>query len=1564
MLTSDTLTAQVSDAPSIDGYDILRELGRGAMGVVYLARDRFLEREVAIKVVAESELTIDAVERFLREARAMARLSHPNVVTVFRAGVTSGAPFLVMELLRGRSLDVVLEADGALSAERLLTVAIESARGIAAAHARGVVHRDIKPSNLFATDEGTVKVLDFGIAKLATTDVSTVAAADHETTGRITAQSLVPSASSAGGERAPSSATPAPIAPSVSSDDAAKHAIAFDATLAPGSDIGHSDTFAVTDTRSNGSRDSGAGTQVSGTALFMAPEVWRSEGADHASDVWSLGATLYMLATTRPPFNGRSVAEIAFNVLVTTPVEPLSGKRADLPAELTDIIERCLAKNRSKRFASAAEVLAALERLSRAERVARAPRTDAPYPGLRPMDAQDRDRFFGRDDDVTRIIERLRGESLVVLVGASGTGKSSLAAAGIAPAIAEGALGELRPWRVVRVRPGRSPIRALAGAIASTLSLDVADSAALDALARELATQPDALARVLREAAVRDSQGVLLLIDQLEELVTTSAGDERDAIAVALARLVEVAPRGVRVLATARSDLFDRLGSLGELGARLGRATELVRPLEGATLREAIVEPARAGGATFEDESIVDKIVADVGSSAGSLPLVAFAMRAWWDRRDRARSLLQSSSWESLGGVLGALGAHADAVYESLGAEERDAARSLFSRLVANDGTRRYATRAELEASASGKTQELARAIDAFARARLVQCEGDEQSGNYTIVHESLFRAWPRLRQWIDAGREDRALHQQLTEAVRAWESSGQRDELLWHGALLQEIARWREVYDDTLSPAERAFVLRSVQRERRSRRFGAVAVAGLVLGLGGAAAWQARQASRARSAATDGARALASYEARGRAEITGRTTAAALETSDRDPSSALAWLVSASYARGEANLVARVAALGLVERGVSMRFRCTSRVALGADGGTVACAIDDSLYLLSLADGTVRTLEVPQSPRSLAVSRDGSVLYWVDSGRQLVRWDETGGRRRLASELPRGVEVVTDPSGERAVIVDLAGDRLSVWDPAATGALAAPDSGVSSAALPGDASLRVVLEPLMPERITGPWKLHVTTPSAAVLAVSADGRTRVRRISLERGAGRAGDVLDCATYLVRGDVLLCHDETVARAIVVSSGTERALTAEEASLLEVARDEAAPEVLAQSGDRSVIRDRRGMAVLNGSFPFSGPLGVQGVAVTRALIEPTSHRVALVDEAGTLHVYGLGLPAIQRANWLAETPVTDADRARSTRAGRIVAVALPEMRAAVAAVGLGLFSVDVHGARVRWSAPEPNTVAVAAEGNVAILGLEGGAGVIVDPEFERTTRGVLLEHGSPVAVAVSSDGTRVAAAGPRGDAVWRSVTPGEWRRVSYRAFSELSSATALAAYSDRLGVAGRWLGVVQQGALTTLANGSAAFFDARMSRLRFVDVDRLFGADERGSAWVAWCRDQRCRVEWLGLGDDLAPLGSDAAVTVGAKGAVRLLVRGRSGEFSVFAPGRIEGFGEMGPGQGAIDVDNASLVLAGPATSPTLVRIELPPSSPTAFARWVAARTNVSVGPGGNVQIGAPPSTLP
>ena len=146
-------------------YELVRSLGSGGMSELYLARDRMLGREVAVKVI-RPDLAADqrSVARFRREARAAAALSHPGIVAIHDVGVHEHAPFIVMERIGGRTLGQVLHDDGRLTPDRVMEIGVAVAHALAAAHAAGIVHRDVKPGNIMLTDSGQVKVLDFGIA--------------------------------------------------------------------------------------------------------------------------------------------------------------------------------------------------------------------------------------------------------------------------------------------------------------------------------------------------------------------------------------------------------------------------------------------------------------------------------------------------------------------------------------------------------------------------------------------------------------------------------------------------------------------------------------------------------------------------------------------------------------------------------------------------------------------------------------------------------------------------------------------------------------------------------------------------------------------------------------------------------------------------------------------------------------------------------------------------------------------------------------------------------------------------------------------------------------------------------------------------------------------------------------------------------------------------------------------------------------------------------------------------------------------------------------------------------
>jgi len=155
-------------------YRLVRPLGAGGMGQVYLAHDMVLDRLVAIKFLATLEPDADARDRFLIEARAAARLQHPNVVAVYRVGEIDAKPYIVSEYLRGKSLAELIRP---LPWRRTLELGVELARGLAAAHREGVLHRDIKPSNAVLSEHGTVKLVDFGLAKLINEQVSATVAA-------------------------------------------------------------------------------------------------------------------------------------------------------------------------------------------------------------------------------------------------------------------------------------------------------------------------------------------------------------------------------------------------------------------------------------------------------------------------------------------------------------------------------------------------------------------------------------------------------------------------------------------------------------------------------------------------------------------------------------------------------------------------------------------------------------------------------------------------------------------------------------------------------------------------------------------------------------------------------------------------------------------------------------------------------------------------------------------------------------------------------------------------------------------------------------------------------------------------------------------------------------------------------------------------------------------------------------------------------------------------------------------------------------------------------------------
>jgi eukaryotic-like serine/threonine-protein kinase len=285
-----------SPPQSFDGFELQHLIGQGGMGRVYLAHEAALDRPVAIKFILSDSLSQRARERFLTEARAVARLRHANIVAVHRVGNVDGQPYVAYEYVAGRSLD---DFPRPASWSEVLRIGLGVGRALAFSHSRGVLHRDIKPANILESQEGELKLVDFGLAKL--------------------------------GQPHDSDAPPPDVARALSEGELTELAKTATGTLV-------------------------------GTPLYVAPEVWQGEPGSAASDVYAVGLVLYELATGAIPHADLTPPEIA-RAVVTRDLAPVATMRPDFPLAVARVIERAVQRRPADRFASAVELVAALESL-------------------------------------------------------------------------------------------------------------------------------------------------------------------------------------------------------------------------------------------------------------------------------------------------------------------------------------------------------------------------------------------------------------------------------------------------------------------------------------------------------------------------------------------------------------------------------------------------------------------------------------------------------------------------------------------------------------------------------------------------------------------------------------------------------------------------------------------------------------------------------------------------------------------------------------------------------------------------------------------------------------------------------------------------------------------------------------------------------------------------------------------------------------------------------------------------------------------------------------------------
>lgn len=711
-------------------------------------------------------------QRVVDEARSLCRVQHPNVIRFHTLSTDPkrGLMGLVMEFAEGINFRQQL-ADVPRGDARRQSLAVEMginiASALAAAHDAGIVHCNIKPTNIMFTD-GHHKLLNFGIA----------ASMRSDETGK-------------NDERRPG----------LSLDDIPPESIGGRASMLD--------------------KTSESAAPITGTIGYVDPVcVSTMAMPTAASDLYSLGATLYeciagdvpALATSKHNKSGAVDAKVLAG---DDAAAPLANVAPWVNAELAKLVDSLVAPTRDARPRSAYAVLRSLDRirsvLAGHER-GLPPEDRGPFPGLDRYEASDRDVFFGRQAEMAGVLELARTHGLVGIVGLSGTGKSSIARAGLIPAIEDGALGSWpKTYRSVVVTPGDDLMKALREALEKVLGAPLADHP--EAISQQLAADVDA-----------KSEGIVILVDQLEEIVGKQSG-RLDALDL-LSRLAE-APVGLRVIVIARRDNLDEILAIDPAFSRaLSRGVQLFAPLQGAGWEDAIDRSLEMYGYKFEDADLRKDVLKDLQARGSAMPLAQFGLGRLWAARDKKKKTIPRAAYDAKDGMRGALEHHADSTVEALKDVPKEKLREILLALTTAEGTRAHVKDTELKARFGSEGPKVIRALE---KARIVIADKE----GATFVHDSVLREWTMLRSWIADARDDRLLVAHLERDAARWLDSRDPAELWRKGRLASALELWKRG-TITVSEGAQQFLTKSFREEQKSQYvfWGLVLlVAGLVVG-------------------------------------------------------------------------------------------------------------------------------------------------------------------------------------------------------------------------------------------------------------------------------------------------------------------------------------------------------------------------------------------------------------------------------------------------------------------------------------------------------------------------------------------------------------------------------------------------------------------------------------------------------------------------------------------------------------------------------------------------------------
>jgi hypothetical protein len=430
---------------------------------------------------------------------------------------------------------------------------------------------------------------------------------------------------------------------------------------------------------------------------------------------------------------------------------------------------------------------------------------EAPFKGLQYFDVEDAPLFFGRTNLTNSLIEHIKENRFLAVVGASGSGKSSVVRAGIVAS-----LKDEPNWKIHIVTPTSDPLETLALA----LTRDSESVSAAKTLREDIRSDPESLHLYARRLMVGDSQArMLLVVDQFEELFTLCKDPkERIAYVNNLMTAVSDEKQGpLTVVLTLRADFYPHCLQYENLRVAMETYQKTIGAMNEDELRQSIKGPAEGGNWEFE-QGLVDLMLRDVSEEPGALPLLSHALLTTWQRR-RGRTLTLAG-YSDAGGVHGAIAKTAEDTYHHLERDQKDIARNIFLRLTelgeGNQDTRRRVRLDELEQGSASVDA----VLKVLADARLVTTGRD----SVEVAHEALIREWPTLRLWLDENREALRIHRHLTETANGWERNQRDAGDLYRGTRLAQALEWAKAHTSEMSPLEKEYIKACEAEQKRER--------------------------------------------------------------------------------------------------------------------------------------------------------------------------------------------------------------------------------------------------------------------------------------------------------------------------------------------------------------------------------------------------------------------------------------------------------------------------------------------------------------------------------------------------------------------------------------------------------------------------------------------------------------------------------------------------------------------------------------------------------------------------